>query len=81
MQTTGIVRQDTLPADDPSWQRSPYLPGQPVPIPPRNEKPIYIPNGAYDMDKTPRTKPREEICEESTDVIATQPLASEVGSL
>lgn len=82
MQTVGIVRQNTLPADDPSWQRPHRLPGQPAPIPPRNEKPIYIPNEACDIDKTPRSKPREEISEESTDVtVAQRASGSEVGCL
>jgi hypothetical protein len=40
---SGFSRQDTLPAEDPSWSYSP-VPGQPAPIPPRNEPLLFIPN-------------------------------------
>jgi len=38
-----LSRQDTLPAEDPSWSYS-RTPGQPAPIPPRNEPLLYIPH-------------------------------------
>ena len=38
-----LSRQDTLPAEDPSWSYS-RTPGQPPPIPPRNEPLLYIPH-------------------------------------
>ena len=38
-----LSRQDTLPAEDPLWSYSP-APGQPAPIPPRNEPLLFIPN-------------------------------------
>lgn len=38
-----LARQATLPADDPSWHKPQPLPGQPAPIPPRNEPILYIP--------------------------------------
>jgi len=40
---SGLSRQDTLPVDDPSWSYSP-VPGQPAPIPPRNEPLLFISN-------------------------------------
>ena len=40
---SGLSRQDTLPADDPSWSFS-VVPGQPAPIPPRNEPLLFISN-------------------------------------
>jgi len=43
MQSSGLSRQDTLPAEDSSWSYS-QVPGQPVPIPPRNEPLLYISN-------------------------------------
>jgi len=42
-QVSGLSRQDTLPAEDPSWSYSP-VPGQLAPIPPRNEPLLFIPN-------------------------------------
>ena len=33
----------TIPADDFVWSTSPHIPGQPKPIPPRNEPLLYIP--------------------------------------
>ena len=33
----------TIPADDPAWLNPPHIPGQPKPIPPRNELLLYIP--------------------------------------
>ena len=40
----GLSRQDTLPAEDPSWLYSQVRgPGQPAPIPPRSEPVLYIP--------------------------------------
>jgi len=41
--SSGLSRHDTLPAEDPSWSYSP-VPGQPAPIPPRNEPLLFIPN-------------------------------------
>lgn len=39
-----LSRQDTLPAEEPpSWSYS-SVPGQPAPIPPRNEPLLFIPN-------------------------------------
>jgi hypothetical protein len=38
-----LSRQDTLPAEDPSWSY-PQVSGQVAPIPPRNEPMLYIPN-------------------------------------
>lgn len=43
MHSSTLSRQDTLPADDPSWSYS-QVPGQPAPIPPRNEPLLYIPS-------------------------------------
>lgn len=34
----------TIPADDPAWSKPSHIPGQPKPIPPRNEPLLYIPN-------------------------------------
>jgi hypothetical protein len=34
----------TIPADDPAWSKQSHIPGQPKPIPPRNEPLLYIPN-------------------------------------
>jgi len=47
MHSTGLSCQDTLPAEDPSWSYS-RVPGQPAPIPPRNEPMLYIPNNTMD---------------------------------
>jgi len=44
-----LSRQDTLPAEDPSWSYS-RVPGQPAPIPPRNEPLLYIPNTLDDSN-------------------------------
>lgn len=70
MKTTGIVRQDTLPADDPSWQPPRLQAGHAAPIPPRNEEPIYIQValGACDRDETPQSVLHPAINEESPDV-------------
>ncbi len=38
---SGLSRQDTLPAEDPSWSY-PLVPGQVAPIPPRNEPLLFI---------------------------------------
>jgi hypothetical protein len=47
----GLSRQDTLPAEDPSWSYSQVRgPGQPSPIPPRNEPVLYIPRTVDDSD-------------------------------
>ena len=43
LHTSGLSRQDTVPAKNPSWSYSP-VPGQPAPIPPRNESLLFIPN-------------------------------------
>jgi len=47
----GLSREDTLPAEDPSWS---YLqvPGKPAPIlvPPCNEPILYIPNVVDDSN-------------------------------
>ena len=50
---TGLSRQDTLPSEDPSWSYS-RVPGQPAPIPPRNEPILYIPNDAVDSSSNTR---------------------------
>ena len=50
----GLSRQDTLPTEDPSWSYSP-VPGQPAPIPPRNEPLLFIPNHTA-HDDTSRLK-------------------------
>ena len=34
----------TIPADDPAWSNCSHIPGQPKPVPPRNEPLLYIPN-------------------------------------
>ena len=41
-----LSRQDTLPAEEPLWSYS-QTPGQPAPIPPRNEPLLYIPHATY----------------------------------
>ena len=38
----GLTRQATLPADDIVWSKPPHIPGQPIPIPPRNEPHLFI---------------------------------------
>ena len=43
MPDSALSRQDTIPAEDPSWSYLP-VPGQPAPIPPRNEPLLFIPN-------------------------------------
>jgi hypothetical protein len=46
-----LSRQDALPAEDPSWSYSQVRgPGQPSPIPPRNEPVLYIPRTVDDSD-------------------------------
>ena len=40
--TTGLVRQDTVPAMDPQWSMPKVPPGEPTPIPLRNEPHISI---------------------------------------
>jgi hypothetical protein len=40
-QPNTLVRSDTIPAEDPSWQ-NPKPPMGPAPIPPRNEPVVYI---------------------------------------
>jgi hypothetical protein len=50
---TGLSRQDTLPSEDPSWSYS-QVPGQPAPIPPRNEPMLYIPNDTMDSSSNTR---------------------------
>lgn len=49
MQSSGLSRQDTLPAEDPLWSYS-RVPGQPAPIPPRNEPLLYISNVVNDFN-------------------------------
>ena len=47
----GLSRQDTLPAEDPSWSYSQVRgPGQPAPIPPRREPLLYIPRASHTAD-------------------------------
>jgi len=46
MHSSALSRQDTLPADDPSWSY-PQVPGRPAPIPPRNEPLLYIPSTVH----------------------------------
>jgi len=45
----GLSRQVTLPAEDPAWLY-PRIPGQPPPIPPRNEPLLYIPSPSNTVD-------------------------------
>ena len=45
---SGLSRQVTLPAEDPAWLLCPGIPGQPAPIPPRNEPLLYIPRDTVD---------------------------------
>jgi hypothetical protein len=47
MHSSGLSRHDTLPAEDTSWSYS-RVPGQPAPIPPRNEPLLYIHNSNVD---------------------------------
>ena len=49
MHCSGLSREDTLPAEDPSWSYS-RVPGKPPPIPPRNEPMLYIPNVVGDSN-------------------------------
>lgn len=50
-----LSRKDTLPDDDPAWSLPYCPPGQPRPLPPRNEPIFYIPRpGRIDNDP-PRT--------------------------
>ena len=44
MHSSALSRQDTLPTDDPLWSYPAQVPGQPAPIPPRNEPLLYIPS-------------------------------------
>jgi hypothetical protein len=45
LHASGLSRQDTLPAKDPLWSYQPAPgPGQPAPIPRRNEPLLFIPN-------------------------------------
>jgi len=47
----GLSRQDTLPAEDPSWLYSQVRgPGQPAPIPSRSEPVLYIPRANDTVD-------------------------------
>ena len=47
----GLSRQDTLPAEDPSWSYSQVRgPGQPASVPPRNEPLLYIPQASHTVD-------------------------------
>jgi hypothetical protein len=47
----GLSRQDTLPAEDPSWSYSQVRgPGQPSLIPPRSEPVLYIPQANRTVD-------------------------------
>jgi hypothetical protein len=49
--TTSLSRQDTLPAEDPLWSYSQVLgPGQPAPIPLRNEPMLHIPRANHIVD-------------------------------
>lgn len=49
MHSGGLSRQDTLPAEDISWSYT-RVPGQPAPIPPRNEPLLYIHNSIVNSD-------------------------------
>jgi hypothetical protein len=51
MPSNFLSRQDTLPAEDPSWSYSQIPgPGQPAPIPLRNEPMLYIPQANHTVD-------------------------------
>ena len=51
MYSTHLSRQDTLLSEDPSWSYSQVPgPGQPAPIPPRNEPMLYIPQANITVD-------------------------------
>ena len=51
MHSISLSRQDTLPAEDPSWSYSQVPgPGQPAPIPVRNEPVLYIPQSNHTVD-------------------------------
>ena len=51
MHSTCLSRQDTLPTEDPSWSYSQVPgPGQPAPIPLRNEPVLYIPRANHTVD-------------------------------
>jgi hypothetical protein len=41
-QSAGLCRQTTLLAEDFTWTKPKSVPGQPAPIPPRNEPHIYF---------------------------------------
>jgi len=48
-----LSRQDTLPAEDPSWSYSQVPgPGQPGPIPLQNEPVLYIPRANHTVDSS-----------------------------
>ena len=40
---TSLTCEVTIPAEDPTWSKPSHIPGQPQPIPPRNEPMLYIP--------------------------------------
>ena len=79
MQTKRIVRQDTLPADDPSWSNPTRLPGEPAPIPPRNEKSIYIPRETVRSNPRPASDASDESARQRT--LVSQPEVSSISEI
>ena len=51
--------ESTIPAEDPAWSKPSSIPGQPNPVPPRNEPLLYIPRHTYN-NGDPHTTPVKE---------------------